>query len=72
VKDADQGIATYSVDGGAARTVDDYSRTRLAGAPLFAVAGLTPGTHTVTVTVTGTKNTSSSNDVVALDYAIVS
>ena len=72
VKDVDQGIATYSVDGGAVKTVDDYSKTRLAGATLFAVSGLSSGTHTVTITVTGTKNASSTNDIVALDYAIVS
>jgi hypothetical protein len=72
VKDVDQGIATYSVDGGSARSVDDYSTTRLAGAPLFTVSGLTDGTHTITIDVTGTKNSSSSNDIIALDYAIVS
>lgn len=72
VKDTDQGIATYSVDGGTARSVDDYSSSRLAGASLFTVSGLTSGTHTITITVTGTKNSSSTSDIVALDYAIVS
>ncbi|HTJ69672.1 MAG TPA: hypothetical protein VL551_19200 [Actinospica sp.] len=72
VKDVDQGIATYSVDGGTARSVDDYAKTRVAGAGLFTVSGLSQGTHTITITVTGTKNTSSSNDIVALDYALVS
>lgn len=72
VKDVDQGIATYSVDGGTALSVDDYSPSRLAGAELFSVAGLTQGTHTVTITVTGTKNSASSSDIVALDYATVS
>jgi len=60
VKDVDQGIATYAVDGGTARSVDDYSTTRLAGAPLFTVSGLTAGTHTITVNVAGTKNSASS------------
>jgi len=71
-KDVDQGIATWSVDGGTARSVDDYSSSRLAGAPLFTVSGLSDSTHTVTIDVTGTKNSSSSSDIVALDYAIVS
>ena len=72
VKDVDQGIATYSVDGGTARSVDDHSSTRLGGASLFTVSGLTDGTHTITVDVTGTKDSSSSSDIIALDYAIVS
>jgi len=72
VKDVDQGIATYSVDGGTARSVDDYSPNRLAGAALFTVSGLSQGTHTITVDVTSTKNSKSSNDIIALDYAIVS
>ena len=72
VKDADQGIATYAVDGGTARSVDDYSPARLAGAPLFTVSGLAEAVHTVTINVTGTKNSSSRNDIIALDYAIVS
>jgi hypothetical protein len=72
VKDVDQGIATYSVDGGTARSVDDYSKTRIGGASLFTVSGLSNGTHTITIDVTGTKNSSSSNDIVALDYAVVS
>jgi hypothetical protein len=72
VKDVDQGIATYSVDAGAARSVDDYSPSRLAGAALFSIAGLSAGAHSITITVTGTHNAASSNDIVALDYAIVS
>jgi hypothetical protein len=72
VKDVDQGIATYSVDGGTARSVDDHSSSRLSGASLFTVSGLSAGTHTITIDVTGTKNSSSSSDIVALDYAIVS
>jgi hypothetical protein len=69
VKDVDQGIATYSVDGGTAHSVDDYSATRVPGASLFAVSGLASGTHTITITVTGTKNTASTNDIIALDCA---
>jgi hypothetical protein len=71
VKDVDQGIATYSVDGGTARSVDDYSGTRIPGASLFTVSGLASGNHTITVTVTGTKNSASANDIIALDSATV-
>lgn len=71
VKDVDQGIATYSVDGGSARSVDDYSSTRIPGTSLFAVSGLASGSHTITITVTGSKNAASTNDVIALDSATV-
>jgi VCBS repeat-containing protein len=60
------------VDGGTAHSVDDYSATRVPGASLFTVSGLTSGTHTITITVTGTKNSASSNDIVALDSATIS
>ncbi|ACU72498.1 hypothetical protein Caci_3593 [Catenulispora acidiphila DSM 44928] len=69
VKDVDQGIATYSVDGGTARSVDHYSATRTPGASLFAVSGLSSGNHTITITVTGSKNAASTNDIIALDSA---
>jgi hypothetical protein len=69
VKDVDQGIASYSVDGGTAHSVDDYSSTRVPNASLFTVTGLANGTHTVTITVTGSKNGASANDIIALDAA---
>jgi hypothetical protein len=69
VKDVDQGVATYSVDGGTAHSVDDYSATRVPGASLFTVSGLSAGNHTITITITGTKNSASSNDIIALDSA---
>jgi len=72
VKDVDQGIATFSVDGGSATTVDDYSATRVADGSLFSVTGLTAGTHHITVTSTGTKNSSSANVTLALDDATAS
>lgn len=71
VRDVDQGIATYSVDGGTAKSVDDYSPTRNPDATLFAVAGLTNASHTITITITGTKNSASSNDIVAVDSATI-
>ncbi|MFL6113630.1 MAG: hypothetical protein ACJ786_20045 [Catenulispora sp.] len=51
--------------------MDGYSSARLPGTPLFAVSGLSQGTHTITIGVTGTKNPASANDIVALDYAAV-
>ena len=69
VKDVDQGIATYSVDGGTAHSVDDYSATRIPDAALFTVSGLSPGNHSITITVAGSKNGASTNDIIALDSA---
>ncbi|WP_236087556.1 cellulosome enzyme [Antribacter soli] len=71
VTDADQGISTYSVDGGAVVTKDDYAPTRTAQATLFDSGVLAAGTHTVTITATGTKNAASSARTVAIDSAIV-
>jgi hypothetical protein len=54
------GIATVSVDGGPAQTVDLYSPTVKTATVVWQTAGLAPGiTHTVRVTDTGTKNASS-------------
>ncbi|MFJ4159162.1 RICIN domain-containing protein [Microbacterium testaceum] len=71
VKDVDQGIVQVSVDGAAPVTVDNYNATRLGGALLFSSGTLTKAAHTVVITSTGTKNTSSSNTIVALDSVIV-
>ena len=71
VRDVDQGIVTFSLDGGAATTVDDYQATRSTQSTLFSSDGLTEGTHTVVITATGTKNPASTNHTVAIDAAVV-
>ena len=67
VRDVDQGEMTVSVDGGAATTVDDYSATRSANAVVWTSGSLATGTHTVTITVLGQKNSASSGTTIALD-----
>ncbi len=67
VRDTDQGIMTISVDGGTPASVDDYAATRLASGVVWSSPTLTSGSHTVTVTVTGTHNGSSSGSTIALD-----
>jgi hypothetical protein len=67
VKDVDQGTMTVSVDGGTATTVDDYSATRNASGIVWTSGVLATGTHTVTITVTGNHNASSSGTTIALD-----
>lgn len=71
VKDADQGIATYSVDGGAPVEVDHYASRRNPQAVLFDTGRLSPGLHTVTIASTGTKNPASTKTILALDYAVI-
>jgi beta-galactosidase GanA len=67
-KNNNGGIATVSIDGTQAATVDTYA----AGGKefqqvLFAVSGLSNGSHTLTITVTGNKDTASSADTVVVD-----
>jgi hypothetical protein len=67
VKDVDQGIMTVSIDGGTPTSVDDYASTRLASGVVWTSPTLASGTHTLTVTVTGTHDSSSSGSTIALD-----
>ena len=67
VKDVDQGIMDVSVDGSAPAAVDDYSPTRIASGVVWTSATLGEGSHTLTVTCTGTHDSSSSGSNIALD-----
>jgi len=57
----DHGIASVSVDGGPPTMVDGYSQTWNKQATLFKRTGMTPGQHTITITVTSQKNPASAN-----------
>ena len=63
----DRGIATVSIDNGAPMTIDTYSATVKPAQVVYALNGLAPGVHTVTVQVTGTKNAKSTNTRVDVD-----
>jgi hypothetical protein len=67
VKDVDQGIMDVSVDGSAPVAVDDYSPTRIASGVVWTSATLGEGSHTLTITCTGTHDSSSSGNNIALD-----
>jgi hypothetical protein len=67
VKDVDQGIMDISVDGGSPTVVDDYSPTRIASGVVWTSPTLSEGTHTLTITCTGTHDSSSSGNNIALD-----
>src|SRR6185437_15852546 len=71
VKDVDQGIMTVSVDGGAPQSVDDYASSRNASGVVWTSAVLSSGSHTLTIVNTGTKNSLSSGDNIAIDRADV-
>ncbi|WP_328472824.1 glycoside hydrolase family 2 protein [Streptomyces sp. NBC_00448] len=62
-----QGIAEISVDGGAATRVDLYAAAKNAAQKVFELANLPEGRHTVSVRVTGDKNTAASDTFVSLD-----
>ncbi|MCP3061227.1 Ig-like domain-containing protein [Myxococcus sp. K38C18041901] len=61
------GIATVSVDSGAPVDVDFYAATRQDQKLLWTSAVLSAGNHTLTVTVSGRKNTASSGFVINAD-----
>ena len=61
------GIGTVSVDGAAPTTVDYYAAAGRGDQLVYSKQGLSPGSHTLVLTVTGTKDASSSGYFVAFD-----
>jgi hypothetical protein len=61
------GIAAVYLDGVFAQQVDLYSATEQVQAPLFTASGLAPGSHTLRVEATGTKNPAASTALVIID-----
>ena len=66
-KNSNQGIAAISIDGGTETLVDTYASTRSDGVLIYTSPELTPGQHTVKVRVTGTKNASSTGNIITAD-----
>ncbi|HEY1639638.1 MAG TPA: beta-galactosidase, partial [Streptosporangiaceae bacterium] len=67
-KNNNGGIADVSIDGTDAGTVDTYAAAgKSFQQVLFTKSGLTAGSHTLTITVTGTQNAASSADTVVVD-----
>jgi beta-galactosidase GanA len=67
-KNTNGGIAAVSIDGGTPTDVDTYDAYgKEFQQVLFTASGLTDGTHTITITVTGTQNPASSADTVVID-----
>jgi hypothetical protein len=61
------GIADVYLDGVFARQVDLYSETEQVQAPVFTATGLAPGTHTLRIEATGTKNAAAQTARVIVD-----
>ncbi|MFI1092290.1 glycoside hydrolase family 2 TIM barrel-domain containing protein [Streptomyces sp. NPDC020917] len=66
------GIGAVTLDSGAPQNVDFYAAGRQEQVAVWKATDLTDGPHTLTVTVTGTKNAASSDTYVALTKAVVS
>jgi hypothetical protein len=68
---SNHGYASVSLDGGAATSVDTYASTSIPQSVLYSATGLSQGTHTLTITVAGTKDSGSSGYFVSVDALIV-
>ncbi|WP_068604287.1 glycosyl hydrolase [Paenibacillus swuensis] len=66
-KDAHHGIAGVSIDGGAEVQADFYGASRVDNTLVWTSPVLSSGNHTVKVRVTGTKNASSTWNVITAD-----
>src|SRR5215469_5554051 len=67
-KNTNGGIADVSIDGTQVATVDTYDGAgKHFQQVLFSTSGLTDGTHTLTITVTGNKDAAASADTVVVD-----
>ena len=66
-RDAWAGIANVYVDGALKTTVDTSAATDAAQSSMYSITGLTSGAHTLTIEVTGTRNTSAKSAWVWVD-----
>jgi beta-galactosidase GanA len=67
-KDNNGGIAAVSIDGGTPTDVDTYNASGKEDQEvLYSTSGLSSGTHTMTITVTGTEDTGSSSATIVVD-----
>lgn len=62
-----QGIAAMSIDGGTATNVDLYNSIKTGDVLLWTSPLLSNSTHTLKILVSGTKNSASSGDYIAVD-----
>jgi hypothetical protein len=61
------GMARVYIDGDLKTTIDNYASPARAGVAAYTIGGLGPGTHTITIEATGTRNGSSQGSWVWVD-----
>jgi hypothetical protein len=61
------GIANVYLDGTLVATVDTYAPTEQVQAVIYTTSGLSPGSHTLAIEVTGTRNAASSDSLIVVD-----
>lgn len=61
------GIALVKVDGGSSVEVDLFARPEVIHTPIITLNGLSPGSHTLTIEVTGRQNADALSNVVQVD-----
>jgi hypothetical protein len=61
------GIALVKVDGNAGVPVDLFAHNYEVNSPVYSLYGLSPGSHTLTVQVTGTQNGAAQGNLVVVD-----
>jgi hypothetical protein len=66
-RNASMGIANVSVDGAATTTVDQFNPTQTTSQRMFGVSGLVLGSHTLTVSVSGSKSPSARGTYLEVD-----
>src|SRR5690606_3140642 len=69
--DSNFGKATVAIDGVTKATVDCYSSTSKSQQSLYTITGLERGTHTITITVLGSHNPSSSDSYIEADALVI-
>lgn len=69
VRDAGNGIAAFSIDGAAETMRDTYAAIRQGTQPIYVSPKVAPGTHTLSIRVTGTKSAASSGVAIGIDRA---
>ena len=61
------GVARVYVDGELKTTIDNFASPAGTGVAAYSIGGLAPGTHTITIEATGTRNSSSQGSWVWVD-----